>query len=1056
MFEFREHGPPPDMGLFLAGAPAPAALLRLAARLAGTPIAVMTGPAAAVWCDPSLGPARPDRLLAFCAGLGAPTLLADISLRPELVHHDSVRGTPGVRFAAGVTAGAGVLWVLDRAPRPGWTRAEAESLADLAALAAPVAPVPGQVTAAIEAAVARAVNAERGLAVALELLCRATAAPGGLVARCAGEGLEIMAVHGEEPLLLDPAGETARALARRIARGDCGPDGAHLLQSFVLPGLTCGLALRLPPAPVADALPPGAAQEAMRRLHPILHRKASDRHTALLATALDRAADAVLITAAEPIGPEGPPILYANAAYCRSSGYSLSEVVGRPCFMLQGAGSEAAPLQRLLQAMRRFQPARGELRQQRKDGSVFCAELELSPIAGADGVPTHWIGIGRDVGERRRHEASFRMMFQDNPLPVVVVDQESLAFLEVNDAAVAQYGWPREEFLGRFLHELDPEAQPELARTLVSGRAGESAMLSHARADGSLLDIHALMHRTVHGGRPAMLAVLRDVTDVEAARRDMRHANALLRERTIQLAARTEELGRAHRMARLGRWRLPADPAGAGWAESLAALAAVSCQVLDEREAVLHPEDQESVRAALLAAGVNGKCHVEYRVQAAGEQIFHMRAEAHLLTGEAPKLFGPDLFGIVQDVTDRRRAADALQQTESLRVLGQLTGGVAHDFNNLLTVVLLNIEEAQATLPPDHPLQPVLAPALHAAIRGAELTAQLLAYARRAALRPEPVSPGSLLAAMRPLLARVLGPRHPLEVTLREGAASALADPAQLDSALMNLVLNARDAMPQGGAVAIETASARLPDAAAGIVEEVTAGEYLMIAVRDRGVGIPPAQLARVFEPFFTTKPAGKGSGMGLAMVYGFARQSGGHVTIDSVPGEGTAVRLYLPAAAPAAGAAPARAGRWRADGWRALLVEDQEDVRASVARLLSGFGFGVTHVPSAEAALPLLDEPFDLLLSDVVLPGAIDGLALAQAARRAQPGMRVLLASGFSQRALGAEAAAETILMKPLKHAALEEVLARLFPAAPAGGEGAAPLSTSPARQRCRTPLRS
>ena len=314
----------------------------------------------------------------------------------------------------------------------------------------------------------------------------------------------------------------------------------------------------------------------IRLVRPALYRKAAERRMRLLGTALDRANDAVLITEAGPLGASGPKIVYANASFCRESGYTLDEVLGQPHGMLHGAGTDAPAVGRLRQEMRRWKPSRAELLNYRKDGSEFWAELDLTPITDEAGLPTHWISIQRDVTERRRieaaqrrHEASFRMLFQDNPLPMVVMDRETLQFIEINDAAIAQYGWSRAEFLTKSLADLDPEGDRESAQVLLSRGMGESASTTHIRDDGTVLEVRAFVHDTVYAGQDATLAVLWEVTDVEAARRDMHHANEMLRERTLQLHARTEELAEAQRLARLGTWRMSVDRQDVSWSREM-------------------------------------------------------------------------------------------------------------------------------------------------------------------------------------------------------------------------------------------------------------------------------------------------------------------------------------------------------------------------------------------------------------------------------------------------------------------------------------------------------
>ena len=531
----------------------------------------------------------------------------------------------------------------------------------------------------------------------------------------------------------------------------------------------------------------------------------------------------------------------------------------------------------------------------------------------------------------------------------------------------------------------------------------------------------------------------------ETVRRDLHQVQTALRDSSVQLQEVTEELDEAQHLARLGTWRMEAGAEAMVWSREMRDLMGSARDAPELNQAALlarvHPEDRDTVRQALVAAMAGAGRHgFEYRVPLPGGEVRHLRAEVRPVLAEDGTVTG--LFGYSQDISDRKRTEHALLRNESLRALGQLTGGVAHDFNNLLTVVILNLEEAQEVLPPEDPLQEVIAPALHAAVRGADLTSQLLSYARRATLRPERVRPDEFFGALRPLLNRVLGERFELQVLLRHNGGSAMVDPAQLDSAIMNLILNARDAMPHGGRIVVETRSVSLRADSPGFQDEVMPGRYVVIAVADRGTGIPPHVLARVFEPFFTTKEAGRGSGMGLSMVYGFARQSGGHVTIESSAGQGTVVRLFLPVAADEEGEDAACAPEpetWSAQGKRVLLVEDQENVLHAVARMLRAFGFTVTQAMSTDEALESLDReaPFDLLFTDIVLPGPVDGLALAEEVQARAPATRILLTSGFTEHSLSADDVnGVDFLMKPYKRHELQAKFTAMFPRAGVGAQ--------------------
>lgn len=381
-------------------------------------------------------------------------------------------------------------------------------------------------------------------------------------------------------------------------------------------------------------------------------------------------------------------------------------------------------------------------------------------------------------------------------------------------------------------------------------------------------------------------------------------------------------------------------------------------------------------------------------------------------------------FVLGEDLTEYRQAQMALNQAQKLKAVGQLTGGVAHDFNNLLTIILGNLAMLEEGLR-DHPeLRKSAHTALNAARRGADLTRRLLAFSRQQTLQPRLVSPSQQLREIAELLHRALGAAITLETVAEATVWNVRVDPGQLTNAVLNLAINARDAMPSGGRLRIEVANVTLDAAAAARYPGVILGDYVRLAVEDSGCGMTPEVIEQAFEPFFTTKALGAGTGLGLSMVYGFVKQSGGQVRIRSQVGLGTTVELYLPrhiskgreavaAVEPALDEARLR-GRETV-----VLAENDPDIRDFVARVLSGLGYTVRAAANGQAALALLatPEPVDLLLSDRMMPGGISGDALVTMARRLRPQLKALLMSGFTD--------ADTIL--PAQCALLEKPFQKL-----------------------------
>jgi signal transduction histidine kinase/ActR/RegA family two-component response regulator len=368
---------------------------------------------------------------------------------------------------------------------------------------------------------------------------------------------------------------------------------------------------------------------------------------------------------------------------------------------------------------------------------------------------------------------------------------------------------------------------------------------------------------------------------------------------------------------------------------------------------------------------------------------------------------------LLEQMSERERAAAALRQAQRAEAVGQLTGGVAHDFNNLLTVLIGNIELIQNSATSVPKLTERLRAMRAAAERGAVLTAHLLAFARRQPLLPQAVDLNEVVIGMQDLLESAVGHRVQIETRLEPGLWAAMVDPTQIELVILNLVINARDAMPNSALVTIETGNCRR-DAPAR-PEEPAAGEYVVVKVIDIGTGMTPEVQAKAFEPFFTTKPPGAGSGLGLSQVFGMARQSGGDVQIDSSPGKGTTVSVFLPRAVAHADRSAARSAeptQQEASHAVILAVDDDPAVRSTTADILKGLGYSVLQADSGEAALELLDQEgmIDVLLTDVVMTG-MSGPELARRARQSQPRLPIVFISGYADPG----GTAKDVLMHPL-----------------------------------------
>jgi PAS domain S-box-containing protein len=424
---------------------------------------------------------------------------------------------------------------------------------------------------------------------------------------------------------------------------------------------------------------------------------------------------------------------------------------------------------------------------------------------------------------------------------------------------------------------------------------------------------------------------------------------------------------------------------------------------------LLHPDDRRGTEAELVRLSGGARTtgfENRYRTKA---------GEYRWLSWTAV----PDnglLYAAARDITEQKERAaeldaarEQLRQSQKLEAVGQLTGGLAHDFNNLLAAISGSLELMRRRGLEGKPadMERYVGVAQGAVKRAAALTHRLLAFSRRQTLEPKPINANRLVTDMEELLRRTLGPHVALETVAAVGLWNVHADPGQLENALLNLCINARDAMPEGGKLVVETAN-RWIDARTARERDLPMGQYVSLTVSDNGVGMPPEVVARAFDPFFTTKPIGMGTGLGLSMIYGFAKQSGGQVRIYSEVGRGTSVSIYLPrhdmqeeaASAPAEAPMAPRADQ----GDTVLVVDDEPALRMIIVEVMQGLGYATLEAGDGAEALRILQSPrqrIDLLVSDVGLPGGMNGRQVADAARTARPELKVLFITGYAENAV-------------------------------------------------------
>ncbi|UCV19234.1 PAS-domain containing protein [Ferribacterium limneticum] len=413
---------------------------------------------------------------------------------------------------------------------------------------------------------------------------------------------------------------------------------------------------------------------------------------------------------------------------------------------------------------------------------------------------------------------------------------------------------------------------------------------------------------------------------------------------------------------------------------------------------LIGPHVYSQVRDPVKRALAGQQVTYEYQMERQGQTVF---ARSTLVPEFAVDGKNLGFFVFSQEITEQKRMQAALVQAQKMEAIGQLTGGLAHDFNNLLTVIIGNLAALQDHRPDDAEINEFVEPALQSARRGVQLIKRLLTFSRQQPLEPKAVDIGNLIGSLAKLVRRSLPESIAVSTDLGGMTLHALVDPGQLESALLNFALNSRDAMPEGGRLHIAARAVELSTDAAAF--DVSPGQYALIEVADNGCGMDATTLARACEPFFTTKRLGLGSGLGLAMAYGFAKQSGGGVSIQSQPEQGTTVLMVLPLATPEEDVdAPGEDATLPAGGELVLLVEDEPNVRRVVRQQLIDLGYPVIEAEDGVQALAMIDQIPDIaiVVSDVIMPGGLDGRQLADRVLMSQPDMRIVLMSGYTDEA--------------------------------------------------------
>jgi PAS domain S-box-containing protein len=691
-----------------------------------------------------------------------------------------------------------------------------------------------------------------------------------------------------------------------------------------------------------------------------------------------------------------------NPAAERLFGYTAAEAVGRHISLIVPPDRVSDVDETIRRISRGERVEQNETVRLRKDGTPVEVSLSMAPIKAASGAIVGVSKIARDLTERNRSQQALRQqaeerrrIFETSRDLILVLDSRGCLVVQISPSCEAILGYRPEEMIGHsgeeFIHPDDLERSRGEMRAARHGQRMKISDMRCIHKDGYAVWLSWLGAWSDPVKR--FFFVGRDMTDSRKAEETLRESEQLARG-IINTAPDAFVQVDEHGIIR--DWNPQAETMF-GWSRQEALRKNVF-------ELMGRKDGQRPLKMAL-----EGFLRSEQdQVAKSRHEVQIRRRDGKELTAELSVTAlrtrdGLVFNGFVRDLTDKIAAEERIRQAEKMEAVGQLTGGIAHDFNNILTVITGTIEILADGVKDAPQLAAVTRMIDEAASRGADLTQHLLAFARKQPLEPRETDINILIVDTAKLLQRTLGEHVEIESVFEDETCPAIVDPNQLATALLNLALNARDAMPDGGKLVIETASVVLDENYARMHGDVRPGEYAMIAVSDTGTGIPPAILDKVFNPFFTSKGPGKGTGLGLSMVYGFIKQSAGHINIYSEEGHGTTIKMYLP---PATGASltaeTAFAPAMQGGNETILVVEDDKLVRDYVLAQLHSLGYVTLDAGNATEALGIVNagHAFDLLFTDVMMPG-LNGRQLANEILKIKPGLKVLFTSGYTENAI-------------------------------------------------------
>ena len=603
-------------------------------------------------------------------------------------------------------------------------------------------------------------------------------------------------------------------------------------------------------------------------------------------------------------------------------------------------------------------------------------------------------------------EVSYKLFFEANPLPMWIYDRATLAFVAVNDAAILHYGYSRDEFLRMTLKDLRlPQEVNHLLASITHDRPWQmtpKGVWTHRKKSGEEILVDITTSAIPFEGRECKLALVNDITERERTRSE-------LAEWMNRYEAAIKASGQILYDMDLRSGRI------AYHGDLEAKLGYTSQELEGGLSRLIHPEDKGAFQGTLReSVEAKSRFALEYRVARKGGGYVSIEDIGHWVKNREGKVIR--LIGFLNDVTERRSLEGQLRQSQKMDALGRLAGGIAHDFNNVLGVIL---GYSQLLLESGLPEQPTkrIAGIFQAGQRAAGLTRQLLVFSRQEVVSPRVLDINVVVANMQSMLERMVGEDVSLQVFPKANW-TVRADPGQLEQVIMNLVVNARDAMPQGGTVTIDTANVDLDRQFAELRPAISEGSYVQIVVSDTGTGMDAETRTRIFEPFFTTKA--RGTGLGLSTVYGIVKQCGGSVSVYSELGHGAAFKVYLPAVAESVSTDESNVTVEPAGGHETVLVaEDEVTYRELVHEVLVAKGYNVLVAEDGRRALDIADKfvgKIDVLLTDSVMPSA-KGIVLAEQMKNKFPEIKIIMMSGYTDRAITTEAAsvsADLFLQKP------------------------------------------